>query len=400
MKFFPIFATILLCVAITVYESTIPLSWKETLLGISMTLKNILMSTIPFVIFSSIYKAFSKIAAESITFIFIILLAIVTSNFLAVTFSGVIGYSFFTSSAGDVLQEISSNESLRPAFIVPMMCTISNGTAFLLSILCVCFGKLSIKRKWYIILNTLIVRVITYMGKACLFFLRNVFFQLLPLFVGGFVMKLVYEKTFYNLVRFSGKFLVVSGISITCYLLVMFGGTLLLNSLRNWKKNLAGTIMPAITAFCTMSSLAALPFTIRNVENGTRNKELCIASANATVTTHMVGDAVFIPLLAIAILSANGAIMPSCFSYMLFTVWFVLTKFSGAGVPGGTIIVMIPVLEHYLCFDETLSMMITMLYIVLDPLITACSVFANNIFILYLDKVFSLIKKRKAVSEY
>ncbi|WPX97525.1 cation:dicarboxylate symporter family transporter [Candidatus Fokinia crypta] len=394
LKFFPILATVLLCIVIVTCESIISLSCKEILLGISIALKNILMSVIPFVIFSSIYKAFSRIVTESIVFIFVILLTIIISNFLAVTFAGIVGYSFLASNTSDMLlQKISNDGCLKPAFILPMIKSLSNGEAFLASVLCVIFGKLGIRKKWYISINAFIIQVTNYVEKACVFFLRNLFFQLLPLFVAGFVMKLVYEKTFYDLMQFSGEFMIISCISITCYLFAIFGGTLLIDPLRNWKENIAGAIVPVMTAFCTMSSLAALPFTIRNIENGTRNKELCVASANATVTTHMIGDAIFIPLLAITILLTNGFVMPSYSSYMLFTIWFVLTKFSGAGVPGGTIIVMIPILENYLCFDETLGMVITMLYIVLDPLITACSVFANNIFILYLDKVFSLVKR-------
>ena len=55
---------------------------------------------------------------------------------------------------------------------------------------------------------------------------------------------------------------------------------------------------------------------------------------------------------------------------------------------------MIPVLEKCFGFTSELSIVITMLYIIVDPFVTAFNVLGNNIFALYLDKVFSIMKAK------
>ncbi|MFV9875563.1 MAG: cation:dicarboxylase symporter family transporter [Rickettsiales endosymbiont of Dermacentor nuttalli] len=46
----------------------------------------------------------------------------------------------------------------------------------------------------------------------------------------------------------------------------------------------------------------------------------------------------------------------------LFSCYFTLTKFSGAGIPGGTIFIMLPVLEKTLGFTPEMCSIITSIY--------------------------------------
>ena len=95
LKFFPILITIFFVISLIIFDQSIPQDVKSFALGISMSLKNILMSFIPFVIFSSVYKAFSEIMKETFRYMVVILVAIVGSNFASVIISGTVSYVFF-----------------------------------------------------------------------------------------------------------------------------------------------------------------------------------------------------------------------------------------------------------------------------------------------------------------
>ena len=76
--------------------------------------------------------------------------------------------------------------------------------------------------------------------------------------------------------------------------------------------------------------------------------------------------------------------------YLVFAFYFVLAKFSVAAVPGGGILVMLPILESCLGFDAQMLSLITALYILFDPVITCANVLGNGGFALGMDKMLKL----------
>jgi Na+/H+-dicarboxylate symporter len=76
--------------------------------------------------------------------------------------------------------------------------------------------------------------------------------------------------------------------------------------------------------------------------------------------------------------------------YLIFAFHFVIAKFSVAAIPGGGIIVMIPILEKYLGFNSDMSSLITALYILFDPIITGINVLGNGAFAKVIDKLIRL----------
>ena len=72
-----------------------------------------------------------------------------------------------------------------------------------------------------------------------------------------------------------------------------------------------------------------------------------------------------------------------------------ITKFSGAGIPGGTVFIMVPLMVKILNFTPQMSLLITSMYIVIDPFATSTSVMANNLFVIVLDKILVAFGKSK-----
>jgi len=100
----------------------------------------------------------------------------------------------------------------------------------------------------------------------------------------------------------------------------------------------------------------------------------------------MLGDALGIPVMALSLYVVQYHNMPEFSSYLIFAISYVLAKFAAAGIPGGTIIVMIPVLESSLQFTPEMSGIILMMYILFDPFCTAFNIFGNGLFPIVFEK--------------
>jgi len=147
-------------------------------------------------------------------------------------------------------------------------------------------------------------------------------------------------------------------------------------------------MFPAAAAgFGSMSSAASMPLTILGAEKNTGNPTLTRLVIPATVNIHLIGDCFAIPIFAFAVLKNFGIAEPAFFAYVLFACYFVLAKFSVAAIPGGGIIVMLPILESHLGFNGEMASLITALYILFDPVITCANVLGNGGFALALSKI-------------
>jgi Na+/H+-dicarboxylate symporter len=144
-----------------------------------------------------------------------------------------------------------------------------------------------------------------------------------------------------------------------------------------------------------MSSAAAIPVTIIGTEKNTKNSSLTRLATPLTVNTHLIGDCFAIPIFAFAVMKNFGIAEPTFFTYLLFALYFVIAKFSVAAIPGGGIIVMLPILENQLGFTGEMSSLITALYVLFDPIITCANILGNGGFMLALNKlsVFSKLAK-------
>jgi Na+/H+-dicarboxylate symporter len=106
----------------------------------------------------------------------------------------------------------------------------------------------------------------------------------------------------------------------------------------------------------------------------------------------MLGDALGIPLMALSLYVVQYHNMPEFSAYLTFAISYVLAKFAAAGIPGGTIIVMIPVLESSLQFTPEMSGIILMMYILFDPFCTAFNIFGNGLFPIVFEKIWQRLK--------
>ena len=367
------------------FNHLIPSIAKQFFLSISLSLKEILMFMIPLIIFSSVYGAFAKIRGHAMLFVSLLLACVVISNFFSVSIAGI--FSYFLVFNGDTsVHNPMDIQALAPLwqFTIPKL--FSNNVVLMLSLVLACIKK-------PIIANN-VGKVAKIVSKIVDIFLKKIFIPLMPLFIFGFLVKLLTEDIIGDVVAVNPKALIFMIIALWMYLITIFTLAVIF-----YKKKpmdiIRNLIAPALTAFTTMSSAAALPFSIKAAESNTGNKNVSDVVMPATANIHMIGDSICIPILAMILLMAFGHPIPSIYSYLIFALTFTITKFSGAGVPGGSVLVMIPVLESCLGFTHEMTALITICYMLIDPIASSGNVIGNNLFVIHFSKFYGFVSKKR-----
>lgn len=367
------------------FNQFFPTSLKEFFLAVSLSLKEVLIFMIPFIIFSSVYNAFAKIRSKAMFFILILLFSIVISNFISVNLAGTFSYLLVLSDNKIVYNpiEIAGLEPLW-RFAIPKL--ISNNIVLLSALILACIENEKIEK-----FSSRFAKLVSNLVEK---FLKKFFMPLLPVFIFGFLLKLLNDDIISNVVAVNPKAFIYMIMLLWSYL-----GFLIFAAVFLYKNKaidiLRNIITPAITAFSTMSSAAALPFSIKAAEANTNNVSVSDLVMPTTVNTHMIGDSICIPMMAMIMIIAFGKPIPSLEEYLIFAFMFTLTKFSGAGVPGGSILVMIPVLEKYLSFSPEMVILITICYMLIDPIATSGNVIGNNLFVIHFNKFYMFLTKRR-----
>lgn len=372
-----------------VLSNILPLIVKQFFLALSLTLKEILMFMIPFIIFSSVYSAFVKIRGNAILFVILLLLCIILSNFISVTIAGIFSFSFLREVSASIRnpEEISM---LSPLWQFSLPKPLANNFVLISSLLLACVDIPKIEKP--------LTKFAKIVSKMVDIFLKKFFINILPIFIFGFLIKLLADDIIGDVLAVNPKAFIFMIVTLLSYLTLILAISTRFSRLKV-KTILRNILAPTITAFTTMSSSASIPFSIKAAEANTGNKNIADVVIPATSSTHMIGDSICIPIVAMILLSAFGLPLPSISAYLTFAISFVITKFSGAGIPGGSILIMIPVLESCLNFSPEMSALITVFYMLLDPICTSGNVIGNNIFVIYFTKLYTTLTEKNLIKK-
>lgn len=353
----------------------IPLPVSEGLFALSLTIKSFIVFILPVIIFGLLFKVSSQLVKQASKWILFIFLALMASNFLSTWLSQFVGLFIYNLHFSVPLP--GQTEGLQPLwnFVLPQL--ISNDKAMFGGLLLgaiLGYAKPLISERISTQLSFLVNKVL------------SLFVYLIPLFVSGFVIKLQSDGVMLTIVQNYALILGIILISQFTYILFLY---LLANRMQfsSFVSSVKNMIPAGISAFSTMSSAATMPLTLIGTEKNAKDKDLARSVIPITVNVHLIGDCFAIPILAFAILKSFSVEEPSFYAYFIFSLYFVMAKFSVAGIPGGGIIVMLPILEKYLGFSSEMLSLITALYILFDPVITAANVFGNGAFALLIDSI-------------
>ncbi|AIL64859.1 Glutamate-aspartate carrier protein [Rickettsiales bacterium Ac37b] len=345
---------------------------KQLFLTLSISLRTLLIFILPFLIITSISSALSNIPKGAKYFVILLLLGVCISNFLHVILGFSIGNLIITEQTSYNINPIHSE--LTPFWTLKLPVLISGNSQLIIGFL---LG---------FILNVIhlprLKSSINFVNKLCMLFLSKIFVPCIPLFIFGYMVKIIDEKLFSDLLENNLDIMLKMVGFVILYILfhIILISNCNIYKIRMLMKSL---IPPMISSFSTMSSSSALPFTLSTVEKNVGDKNYANFVCPTTMNIHMVGDTICIPIMSILLMNFYG-IEVSLQQILIFACYFTLTKFSGAGIPGGTIFIMLPVLEKTLGFTAEMCSLITSMYIIIDCITSSSNVVGNNIFAIYL----------------
>ncbi len=368
----PIVLAMLIAVIIA-FESFIPQAIAINLFALSLTIKSAIIFILPFIIFSLLYKAAVSLAKDASKIILIILSGVILSNFIATTLTQFIG-SWIHNFDISISMPDEKHSLISESFIT-FPTIISNHVAMFSGII---FGIISTKiapnnaLKFATTLEFLVNKLL------------KIITMLIPIFVTGFVIKLQFDGIIMQIIKDYTSIFAIIGISQFGYIIFLY---FMFNKFNPKKTTIAirNMLPAALSGFSTMSSAASMPLTLIGTEKNAENKDLVHTVVPATVNIHLIGDCIAIPCFAFAILKNFDIAQPDLATYFMFTIYFVIAKFSVAAIPGGGIIVMLPILEQYLGFNSNMLSLITALYILFDPIITSANILGNGVFAKIID---------------
>jgi len=371
---------LLVIVMVILFGHNLSSNTQSFLYALSLSLKALLVFVMPLIIMSGMFNYMLKQEGKKLFFIVSLFLLICTSNFI----STLIAYlSAFCTLRGVVFPTafLIEEQLLKPLWELHLPIWLPNNYALISGLLLGTFIP-KYNRGYAVSINNILKYTVKYS-------LEKVFVPLLPLFVLGFMVKMQAEGQLIPCLKTYGPILLLMLTTCLGYIMLLYlvlsGGRI--STFINYLKN----VLPAgILGFTTMSSIAALPASLVAAQKNTTDENLTKALVPAVVNVHLVGDSICIPFMAIAILLASSIPFPSFATYLHFALYFVLAKFSVAAIPGGGIIVMVPILEQFLGFNSQMSALITTLYILFDPFFTATNVLGNGAIVVFVSKLFGL----------
>lgn len=349
--------------------------------ALSLSIKEILIFILPIIIFTFVLRSLYKLGLNAIVFVLLLIPMIVGSNFLSTCLAYKLGgtwleYNCFTCKLPTM------GKSLQPLWNFVLPHWIDNSHALIAGLVTGIF----LSRHNSPLVQKNIENTVHYVEL----FLSKVFTPLIPLFVFGFILNLQEDGVLSLIVEHYTS--VMNSIIILCFgYIILVYGCLQGFKLLRWGQSLKTMLPAALTGFSTMSSAAAMPLTIMGTLKSVEDPTVVRTVIPATVNVHLIGDCFAIPIFALALMISFDQGIPEFSSYLVFACYFVLAKFSVAAIPGGGILVMLPVLQQYLNFTPEMLPLITALYILFDPIITTANILGNGAFAQLFTKIYQKI---------
>ncbi len=348
----------------------IPVHIKSFFYALSLSLKEILLFILPLMIFTFVLRSLLKLGKSAYKFVLLLVPLIVISNLCSTLMAYTLGIKWLKMSLFTCKLACDSPQ-LQPLWLFSLPKILSNDHA------------LAIGTSVAIIFSIWPSPYIEHFSEKLLkiveVFLNKFFVPLIPLFIFGFTLNL-HESGILSFIISQYTSVLISIVVLSFgYIFILYGLPHAFK-LSPWSKSIRNMLPAAMTGLSTMSSAAAMPLTLIGASQNVPEGDVVKAVVPATVNVHLTGDCFAITIFALALMVSFDYGIPDFPTFLKFAFYFVLAKFAVAAVPGGGILVMLPILEKNLGFSPAMLSLITALYILFDPIITSANVMGNGAF--------------------
>jgi Na+/H+-dicarboxylate symporter len=381
------FQLVAILLFVVLFGSLLPLLVLQSCYTFSLCFKELLGLFLPFMVFAFVFVGISSFKQKAPLILSILISCITVSNALIASLAYFVVSTciplVITTNPGQIICQI---KCLEPFFSFKLPTIISSEKALLLAIAMGILVSFIHLPRLEAILHTMkeYVQKILVVG----------FIPFLPLYVLGFLLKIQYEGIFSQLASEYGKAFILIFIFQSTYIFMMYliaGG----GNFRTTIEYIKNSMPTYLTGFSTMSSTATIPISIESAIKNKVNIPFAHLAVPIMANVSLIGDCISTPSLALLTHYIFLGVLPTMSEYAVFVCYFALTMLAAAGVPGGGIIVMIPILKSLLHFNAEMISIIMTLYLIQDPLGTAGNVMGDGALVIMINK---LLKKLRIVS--
>ncbi len=355
----------------------LPISLQRSLYTSSYVLKEILLQALPFLIFPYVATSLLSLKGRGGFFVILLVSSVSLSSFIAI---------MLAYAGGFILPGISL-KILTPCSEISVLNTLVSLSwpdpihieyalffGFLIGILLNRWPQIWLEKKLF-----------AYRDLSTLFF-SKIFTPLLPLYIFGFLIKMVAENDCTALLKnFQEVIFIILVLQISYISLLFLLGTG--GRIQRAIESIKNTLPAWLVGFSTISSMITLPVTLEAVEKNVKNKNIGRLTITSTVNCHAAVDGLSIPLLALAILYMTHGALPEISVYLSFAFWLTFAQFSAVSVAGGSVFIALPVLISKLGFTQEMIGLLTGIAILIEPWSTAGNIMANSAFAMLIDRV-------------
>lgn len=379
-------AQLVFCVVFgLLFAQHLPMMMSEILYSISCSLKDILMFFLPFVIMAYMWTAVKSFGSKGPVLILMTCGLIILANSISLLSAYGIGSLVLPHMISSTLEHVEQNsvDSIRQIWSLKTLNPLPTLQPLYGTIMGTVLGLLTVQFQKMVkqlnassnVLDKMSVKLRAFADG----FLMKVFVPTLPFYILGFIIKLKLDGQLNSLLQGYAQILGLIYLVIAVYLFFWYnvGAGFNLKKAVGYMKNM---VSPILTGFTTMSSTAAMPLTLDAMKKNTQDENFSNFFVPSTVNAHLAGDGICITLSCMALLLMTGKSLPDFAMFLAFMVNYCLVKFSAAGVPGGGVLVILPVAKEYLGLDDTLTSILQTIYMLQDPFITPSNILGNGAF--------------------
>lgn len=382
LKSLPVQLIICVIIALLMGEY-VETSTVQLFFSLSCAIKDVLMLILPLVIVTYIAAAILSLEQRAPLLIVSIMLMVALSNFTAV-FS-----SYFLSqlilpwlTAGKAIDVAVIQDSITPLFSLNLPKLLDPSYALIIGMaygLLFSFYRFPKAKQLALSLRDYVT-----------IFLRKFFIPVLPVYVFGFVLKMQKEGNLVTLFTNYGQIFLVLCLLVIIYISFIYALAYRFNPYQ-FIPAIRRMLPAGLTGFSTMSSAATMPVTLVATEQNLNDVKYTQLIIPTTVNIHLLGDALGVPLIGLAILQLSGLPIPGIDSYIIFAAYFCMAKFSTAAIPGGGVLVLLPTLQTHLGLTPEMTGLVATIYILQDSVFTGANVMGNGGFALVTHRFFKMI---------
>lgn len=364
---------------VVLFGYLVPLSVVQICYTFSVFFKEILSLILPFMVFFFVLAGILSFKRNAPLILAILLTAIFCSNAIVALLSyGVMQLVSPLLACDGLVSALPTNNMVEPLFAISLPLPVNAVHALIAAIilgLIFTIGQITFFDRAIFQAKRWIEKILTY-G----------FIPFLPLYILGFLLKIRTEGVLACLMQqYGSAFLLIVSLQYVYLLWLFFVACGF--SISRAITAIKNALPSYITAFSTMSSAAAIPISIENAQKNTGNRELANVAMPIMANVHLLGDSFGTPILALVTMLVFQGTLPDLWQYLGFVFYFCVTMFAASGVPGGGVLVMIPILKSQLGFTPEMVSIVMTIYFLLDSFGTGANVMGDGALVIIVNKI-------------